>query len=152
MNSNDELEKYRYIWGSTAQWALVAGVIPCTKVVIEFEGESPNPREIVALRKVVDHFRDKSLSDIKTQIGHSKYVDVGRFTGYQLHFLVPEIQEHGFSVQLINESYTGYIPYHPGSGHLLTILALQDRTIFTQIVQKLLLKGVPIYDMPFEID
>ena len=128
------------------------GVIPSILVTIEFEGESPNAREIVALRKAVGQFRDRSLKDIKKQLGQSKSIDIGSFTGFELHHIIPKLQQHRLSVKLTDKSYSGYIPYHRVSGTMLMGLALENRDLLTKIVQKLLLKGVEILDMPFEID
>jgi hypothetical protein len=152
MNSNNELEHYHYMWDGIEYWALVNGVIPSTTLTIVFDGDVPSAYEIVALRKAVAQFRDKSLKEIKVQLGYSKSIDVGNFTAYEVHFLVPQIQEQHLAVKLTDQSYTGHIPYHPATGNILIGLALENRALFLQIVQKLLLKGVPVFDIAFEID
>ena len=152
MNNAEDLEQYHAIWDGTEDWVLVDGVIPSIILTIEFEGESPNARELIALRKAVGQFRDRSLRDIKEQLRYSKSIEIGSFTGYRLRFLVPMIKQQGLSVKLTDQSYTGYIPYHRATGNMLMNLAVENRDLFTQIVQKLLLKGVPILAMMFEID
>jgi hypothetical protein len=152
MDSTEELEQYGYIWNGTQNWALVTAEIPSAIVTIEFEGDSPNAREIVALRKAVSQFHDKSYQDIRKQLGQTKSIDIGNFTGCELHYLIPQIKQHGLSVKITEISYSGYIPYHVPSGVPFIRLALDNATLCALIAEKLLLKGIPIFEITFEFD
>jgi hypothetical protein len=136
MSADDTLEHYHYIWDGTQHWVLTEGIIPREVVYVHFKGDTPSMQELMALRKLLPEFQHMPVQALKKQLGNLKTLILGAYYPSESLHMVHRAMALDLKIEQQDQSYTGYIPYHPNTGSLLILNHLE---LLARIVDKLLL-------------
>jgi hypothetical protein len=137
----DELEELTHLWDGTEDWVLHAFYHSEVDLKIVFEGEHPSIQEIMAVRKLLEEYREIPVQKIKAQIGASKVLSLGKRSTFESQPLLQHAQEIGLTVVQLGASHTGYLPFNRTDK---TALIIEDDELSERVAKKMLEAGVPV--------
>lgn len=139
------IDEYRHLWdGSEPGWTLHRVEHIAWSVSFSFSETGPTPSEIVALRKLLDEFRNSSMPAVLQQLrGQSTYMMPYELGNIEMRQLVDSARELGLEVKAESIDRGGYLPVS-SEGHALII---EDDDISAQVKERMIAAGVPITDV-----
>ena len=137
--ARDELEELSHLWDGTENWVLHAFYHSEVDLKIVFEGEHPSIQEIMAVRKLLEEYREIPIQKIKAQIGASKELSLGKRSTFEAQPLLQHAQELGLSVVQTGASHIGYLPFNQIDQ---TALIIEDDELSERVAKKMLEAGV----------
>jgi hypothetical protein len=136
------IEQYKCLWdGSEEGWVLHHTDHVVWSITYLFSPEGPSKDEIVALRKVVPEFKNKSLSFVVKKLkGVQDYTDESPYGNIEAKILESEIGSLGLKCTMNAEQMGGYLPVSKNNMAVL----IEDEKICIAVCEKMLEAGVPV--------
>lgn len=106
-----------------------------------FENERASVQEIIAVRKLVEKFRNQPVSKVKAEIGMLKELDLGVLSSTETHSFCEKASSLNLNVVVTNASFTSYLPINQKTNIALII---ENDALADLISQKMLDSGIPI--------
>lgn len=138
-----ELNNLHYLWDGTENWVLHAFYHSQVDLKIVFEGTRPNIKEIIALRKLIEEYRELPVHQVKARIGSLKVIVLGKCSTFEAQQLLKHAWEIGLTIVQTGASYTNYLPFNQTDQ---TALIIEDEELSKRVTKKMLEAGVPVIE------
>ena len=136
-----ELDEYSRLWdGSDSGWTLVQIDNIIWEVTFLFGETGPTKAEIIALKKVIPEFENKSIVELfKLLKRKDNYTVEERFGNIQSRQIGQMATELKLEFELKSMDLGGYFPYKENQ-----IFIIEDNDIRQAVVEKMIAAGVEI--------
>ena len=141
----DPVDRSRHLWdGSEPGWKLCYVELIVWGITIQFASSGPSLREIAAMRKLLDEFRDKPASEVLDRLrGVREYQLDHSFDDTSSRHLVEKATQLSLNAKRQPYDRSGYLPIDPNGGTLL----IERDDLSNQVVKNMLKAGVPVIEM-----
>lgn len=141
--SDDELERYQYLWDGTENWVLSRLLVSWYALRLQFEEAGPTKAEIFALRKLLSDFRDKSWQEVTTELTGIPYYEIPFRSFDRMQELDKRAKQLNLKTSQHNHRVVSYLPM---SSDEKSGLLIEDDALNDAIIKKMLDAGVPVID------
>jgi len=133
------LDELSYLWTS-GEWGLESHNQSSARVVFVFRDSRPSPKELLAVRALLDRFRDTPMHLLKGEVGSLPEYVAGEFGGIEARRLAESAQQLGLTTRIEDTSHVGYLPVGIEGGALL----IEDDELAKLVTDEMRRQGVPI--------
>jgi len=136
------IDEYRYLWdGSEPGWRLRETDFTVHYISFCFGECGPSKADVLALRRLLDEFRDRPMHEVWNQLRGSESYTIPRdFTNLEMRSLVERAERAGLTVTLDGEQRGGYLPISADGGALI----IEDDELAKAVAEKMIAAGVPV--------
>jgi hypothetical protein len=128
-------------WDRTHDWVLVRRHQNLAEVRFFFAGPSPSPSELIALRKVLPELADKSLVEVRKNVGQGGGFSLGILSGIEARRVEQAALRHGLRVEREDHSRVAYLPMDRTAN---TAWLIEDDAEAERVAIEMMEAGIPV--------
>jgi hypothetical protein len=133
--------------GSEPGWTLHHYHRSESTITFEFLESGPTSSEILALKKLLDEFRDRPMSEVFQELrGHSTYTLSRKLGSIESHKLTKSARRLGLNVKADAIDRSSYLPEH-STGYAMLI---DVDELATEVARRMIAAGVPVIEAEVE--
>ncbi|MEW6499197.1 MAG: hypothetical protein AB1589_42950 [Cyanobacteriota bacterium] len=146
MELDQELKRLSYLWDENEGWELSITYYSLEELTIKFAGQQPTITEIAAVRKLLERFQHVPVKEIKTEIGNSGTLPLGKFESIEAHRIKEKAAQLNLQIISVDASFTSYLPYNSKT-KMMSII--EDEDLLKAVVERMMKANRPI--IPTEV-
>lgn len=143
------IDEFQHLWdGYGPGWTLRHIDHVVWSITFHFLESGPTPKETLALRELLDEFRDRPMSEVLQQLrGNSTYMLPRTLGNIEARHLTEAARRLGLNVNADAIGRSGYLPEH-STGYAMLI---DDDELAAEVARRMIAAGVPVIEVHVDI-
>jgi hypothetical protein len=139
------IDEFRHMWdGTEPGWTLHHIDHVVWSITFHFLESGPTPKETLALRKLLDEFRDRPMSEVLQQLrGQSTFTLPRTLGNIEARYLTESARRLGLNVNADAIDRSRYLP-EDSTGYAMLI---EDEELAAEVARRMIAAGVPVIEM-----